>query len=609
MKVADGKRFPRALRSIRLGGLILVGLVIYAYGFQVTKVDLEETRSENRRAQLVRILRALAHPDLVSFPQEEVTVSAPISMPCPTAPVQQREINPRGAYILVTPNCVESGGRVQIEGFNLEHEADVTLFMVPPSQVNLRIGEARTDVTGHFLAEVQLPERPSDQVQSVSVVTRQSVGTPRLTRTAYDTWDKIIETVFLALLATTLSTAIAVPLSFFAARNLMKGVTSTMLGVSLSILAAPAGVAVGATIAPRLAGLAMSVSHGATASLVGAVLAALAAWLVARWALPPEELAPPTRYLRLARAFAVALAGLASLVALAYTSDLLLRGGKSLVSSIPSLSFLGSFVFNLGEILEMLLTAGTALAAAGVLVSLFGRVGRTLSVRLPRPALHAVQLVVGAAAGAVLLVLLGAAIDWFYEFRQPTLTLYVPAAVGAAFGLGLSLRYAGRDVLPVGLVIYYVARTIFNVLRSIEALIMVIVFAVWVGIGPFAGVLALSLHSIAALAKLYSEQVESILPGPLEAITSTGATRMQTIVYAVVPQIIPPYISFTMYRWDINVRMSTIIGFAGGGGIGFLLQQNINLLNYRAASAQMLAIAIVVGAMDYVSSALRERVV
>jgi ABC-type phosphate/phosphonate transport system permease subunit len=88
--------------------------------------------------------------------------------------------------------------------------------------------------------------------------------------------------------------------------------------------------------------------------------------------------------------------------------------------------------------------------------------------------------------------------------------------------------------------------------------------------------------------------VESILPGPLEAVTATGANRLQTIIYAVVPQIIPPYISYTMYRWDINVRMSTIIGFVGGGGIGFLLQQNINLLNYRAASAQMLAIAIVV---------------
>jgi phosphonate transport system permease protein len=138
---------------------------------------------------------------------------------------------------------------------------------------------------------------------------------------------------------------------------------------------------------------------------------------------------------------------------------------------------------------------------------------------------------------------------------------------------------------------------------------MVIIFVVWVGLGAFAGSIALALHTTAALAKLYSEQVESINTGPIEAIKATGATRMQTIIYAVAPQIVPPYISFTMYRWDINVRMSTIIGFAGGGGIGFLLQQNINLLNYRAAAVQMLAIAIVVASMDYVSSRLRERVV
>ncbi|WKZ36761.1 MAG: hypothetical protein QY332_02315 [Anaerolineales bacterium] len=78
---------------------------------------------------------------------------------------------------------------------------------------------------------------------------------------------------------------------------------------------------------------------------------------------------------------------------------------------------------------------------------------------------------------------------------------------------------------------------------------------------------------------------------------------------SIVPQIVPPYISYTMYRWDINVRMSTIIGFVGGGGIGFLLQQNINLLNCRAASAQMIAIAVVVSLMDYISSVMREKVV
>ena len=100
---------------------------------------------------------------------------------------------------------------------------------------------------------------------------------------------------------------------------------------------------------------------------------------------------------------------------------------------------------------------------------------------------------------------------------------------------------------------------------------MAIIFVVWVGIGPFAGALALSLHTVAALAKLYSEQVESIMEGPIEAVKATGANQLQTIVYAVVPQIIPPYISFTMYRWDINVRMSTIIGFAGGGGDWLLI--------------------------------------
>ena len=157
--------------------------------------------------------------------------------------------------------------------------------------------------------------------------------------------------------------------------------------------------------------------------------------------------------------------------------------------------------------------------------------------------------------------------------------------------------------------VYNTSRTILNALRSIEPLIMGIVFVIWVGVGPFAGVLALTLHSIASLGKLYSEQVENIDEGPIEAIQSTGANRLQTIIYAVVPQIVPPYIAFTMYRWDINVRMSTIIGFVGGGGIGFLLQQQINLLRYKQAGVAVLAIAIVVSVLDYASAWMREKII
>lgn len=162
---------------------------------------------------------------------------------------------------------------------------------------------------------------------------------------------------------------------------------------------------------------------------------------------------------------------------------------------------------------------------------------------------------------------------------------------------------------PAGTTVYYLTRTFFNAMRSIEPLILAIVFTVWVGLGPFAGTLALALHSVAALGKLYSEQIESIDPGPIEAITATGASPLQVVRYAVVPQIVPPFIAFTIYRWDTNVRMSTVIGFVGGGGIGFVLQQYINLLQYRQAATAVWAIAIVVAALDYLSAVVRERVV
>ncbi len=171
---------------------------------------------------------------------------------------------------------------------------------------------------------------------------------------------------------------------------------------------------------------------------------------------------------------------------------------------------------------------------------------------------------------------------------------------------------AARNLMggnPLTMGVYYVVRSVLNILRSIEPLIMAIVFVVWVGLGPFAGVLALAVHSTAALGKLYSEAVESIDPGPIEAIMATGANRLQTIVYGVIPQIIPPYIGFTVYRWDINVRMSTVIGFVGGGGIGYLLQQWIRLLMYREAGAAVWAIAIVVALLDYTSAKVREKVV
>ncbi len=161
----------------------------------------------------------------------------------------------------------------------------------------------------------------------------------------------------------------------------------------------------------------------------------------------------------------------------------------------------------------------------------------------------------------------------------------------------------------VTLAIYFVVRTILNIIRSIEPLIIAIIFVVIVGLGPFPGVIAITLHTVAALGKLYSEVIEGIDPGPLEAIRATGGNWVQMVRYAVIPQIVPPFMSFTIYRWDINVRTSTIIGFVGGGGIGFYLYQWIIKGDYRAIGSTFIAIVIIVMILDFVSARIRARLV
>ncbi len=171
--------------------------------------------------------------------------------------------------------------------------------------------------------------------------------------------------------------------------------------------------------------------------------------------------------------------------------------------------------------------------------------------------------------------------------------------------------FAARNLMiqhPVLRAVYYSARFVLNLTRSIEPLIWAIVFSVWVGIGPFAGMLALMLHSIASLAKLYSEQIENIDDGPMEAMIATGASPVQVVWFGVVPQITLPFLSFTIYRWDINVRMATVIGLVGGGGLGTLLMQYQGLAKWSEVGLIVIVIAIIVWVMDYASAKIREAI-
>lgn len=610
----NNKKKASPWKSIQVGLFTFLALIIFAYGFQITKVNLEELRSENRQQSLIRVTRALAQPEILEYDQVEEVVNQPVYVPCSqNGSASEADQNTSEPYIVITPACAAPGETVQVEGFNFAPYTIGPIRFVPGSDpsnvVSLGRVNAETDADGHFIASMELPKRPSDDVQHIRATLRRNVGTPHFSQTARDTWDKIVETVFLALLATVFGTVLAIPMSFIAARNLMKTVKSPLTSISLSVLGWPIGILIGFIFVRGVGDFSAVVGSNVWVNLASILISPVLMWLGVRWALPQEEITRPSQSMRLARLGVILLVVLVGFYGLFQLASLSMSSGRSLEASLGSFGFLGYFLFQVGDIVAIITPALGGLAAGGTLSSIMGRLGQQSTEKLPASGIKTLNLVLTTIAGATILGLIGQLIEWLYQIGEPMYTLWGPIAVGAAAGLLLAAFTKPKESMPIGMVIYSITRTFLNALRSVEALVMAIVFVIAVGIGPFAGVMALGLHTIVSLAKLYSEQVESILAGPLEAIEATGANRLQTIIYAVIPQIIPPYISYTMYRWDINVRMSTIIGFVGGGGIGFLLQQNINLLNYRAASAQMVAIAVVVASMDYISSVLREKVI
>ncbi len=197
------------------------------------------------------------------------------------------------------------------------------------------------------------------------------------------------------------------------------------------------------------------------------------------------------------------------------------------------------------------------------------------------------------------------------ELIITTMQAFMATTLGGLLAIPFSFLAAknltGKSKLLIW--IFYITRSTFNILRSIEAILYVAIFVFWVGIGPFAGTLALAITSFALVGKLFSEAIENIDPGPIEAINASGANKIQTIVYAIVPQIVPPFLSYLIYQWDINIRMATIIGFAGGGGIGMMLSMFFGSLQYHKAGTVILAIVIIVALMDFASAKIREEFV
>ncbi len=177
-------------------------------------------------------------------------------------------------------------------------------------------------------------------------------------------------------------------------------------------------------------------------------------------------------------------------------------------------------------------------------------------------------------------------------------------AVVIAIPLGL---LGARNIAPIWVV--QPVRRILDILRALNELVIGAVFVVAVGLGPFAGVMALAVNTGGVLGKLFSEAVEAIDPRPVEGVRATGASRLQVVVWGVIPQVAPLWTSYALYRFESNTRSATVLSLIGAGGIGQVLFDAINGFNYAVAAAIMIVIVVAVSLIDLLSQAMRKRLI
>jgi phosphonate transport system permease protein len=175
-------------------------------------------------------------------------------------------------------------------------------------------------------------------------------------------------------------------------------------------------------------------------------------------------------------------------------------------------------------------------------------------------------------------------------------------AIAAAVPLGLA---AARNVTPVW--IQQPVRRLLDILRSVPDLVVGAIFVAAIGLGPFAGVMALAINTGGVLGKLFSEAVEAIDPGPVEGVRATGAHRLHELVWGVVPQVAPLWTSYGLYRFESNARSATVLSLIGAGGIGQPLFDSINSFAFDQTSAIVIVIVVAVSGIDLISQAIRGR--
>ncbi|MDQ2083616.1 phosphonate ABC transporter, permease protein PhnE [Xanthobacteraceae bacterium Astr-EGSB] len=196
--------------------------------------------------------------------------------------------------------------------------------------------------------------------------------------------------------------------------------------------------------------------------------------------------------------------------------------------------------------------------------------------------------------------------DWDTYLADMVVTVQI-ALWGTALAVFFGIPFAilcSSNIAPVWIV--QPLRRMMDACRAINEIVFALMFVVAVGLGPFAGVMALFVHNLGIFAKLFSEAVEAIDPRPVEGIRATGAGRLQEVIFGVIPQVMPLWSSFTLYRLETNVRSATTLGIVGAGGIGQTLYESIRSFHYAETAAQVIIVILAVIAIDMASARIRK---
>ena len=196
--------------------------------------------------------------------------------------------------------------------------------------------------------------------------------------------------------------------------------------------------------------------------------------------------------------------------------------------------------------------------------------------------------------------------EWRSYLREMVVTLHI-AVWGTVLAIVCAVPFgllSSSNIVPIW--VYQPVRRLMDACRAINEMVFAMLFIVAVGLGPFAGVLALWIHTTGTLAKLFSEAVEAIDPRPVEGVRATGASALEEIFYGAIPQVMPLWISYSLYRFESNVRSASVVGMVGAGGIGVILYEVIRGFEYAQTCAVMLIIITFVSTIDVVSARFRK---